>query len=256
MNRLETEKTKIKRLGEICHNLFGTCMKIIEYNSATNIIVEFQDEHMKKIYTTYDNFKIGNLTNLYDKNIFGLGFIGYGQRVSDNMQQFKTWYSMMLRCYDEKNRHKHITYKNCSVYESWYNFQNFIPWYNQNYYQISTCRMCLDKDILYKGNKIYSSENCVFVPNEINALFCKANKIRGNLPIGVSFHKASNKYRASCFTEDKSVHLGLFDNPLDAFNTYKKYKENRIKSIALEYKDKIPVKLYNAMMNYEVEITD
>ena len=33
-------------------------------------------------------------------------------------------------------------------------------------------------------------------------------------------------------------------------------KENEIKLTADQYKDKIPKKLYNAMYNYKVEITD
>ena len=37
---------------------------------------------------------------------------------------------------------------------------------------------------------------------------------------------------------------------------YKKYKEKLIKKIADEYKDEIPIKLYDAMYRYEVEITD
>ena len=34
------------------------------------------------------------------------------------------------------------------------------------------------------------------------------------------------------------------------------FKENYIKQVAEEYKDKIPDKLYEAMYNYKVEITD
>ena len=47
-----------------------------------------------------------------------------------------------------------------------------------------------------------------------------------------------------------------FDTLEEAFNKYKEYKENLIKSFALQYKDKIPNKLYKAMMSYEVLITD
>ena len=42
----------------------------------------------------------------------------------------------------------------------------------------------------------------------------------------------------------------------EAFQAYKQAKEQYIKEVAEEYKDKIPYRLYEAMMNYEVEIDD
>ena len=54
----------------------------------------------------------------------------------------------------------------------------------------------LDKDILIKGNKIYSPDTCCFVPSEINNLFVGCNKSRGSLPIGVTFNKRLKRYVA------------------------------------------------------------
>ena len=42
----------------------------------------------------------------------------------------------------------------------------------------------------------------------------------------------------------------------EAFYSYKQIKEDYIKQMADEYKDKIPRKLYDAMYKWEVEITD
>ena len=53
--------------------------------------------------------------------------------------------------------------------------------------------MCLDKDILYKGNKEYAPDKCIFVPERINKLFLKNDADRGDLPIGVTYHK-NKKY--------------------------------------------------------------
>lgn len=122
--------------------------------------------------------------------------------------------------------------------------------------------MCLDKDILIKGNKIYSSDNCVFVPKSINNLFTKKDVNRGNYPIGVSWHKKSEKYQAQCNifdTEDNKYaykHLGCYNTPKEAFQVYKETKEENIKQVVNYYKDRIPKKLYDAMMGYKVEITD
>ena len=43
----------------------------------------------------------------------------------------------------------------------------------------------LDKDILVKGNKIYSPDTCCFVPKEVNTVFTKRQSKRGDYPIGV-----------------------------------------------------------------------
>lgn len=121
--------------------------------------------------------------------------------------------------------------------------------------------MHLDKDILVKGNKIYSPNTCVFVNRTINNLFTKSNDIRGELPIGVN-KTLNNKYisQISLYNfEDKKKHkitLGRFKTVIEAFNIYKQAKEDNIKRVADYYKDKIPQKLYNAMHNWKIEITD
>ena len=120
--------------------------------------------------------------------------------------------------------------------------------------------MHLDKDILVKHNKIYSPDTCIFVPERINELFVKNNKKRGEYPIGVNPH--GNKFRVKCWLIDpktgksKYKHLGLYDTQEKAFQVYKYYKERNIKEIADYYKEYIPEKLYDALYNYEVEITD
>ena len=54
------------------------------------------------------------------------------------------------------------------------------------------------------------------------------------------------------------VVLGYFNNVIDAFNAYKKAKEKHIKEIAQKNFDNglINEQVYQALMNYEVEITD
>ena len=122
--------------------------------------------------------------------------------------------------------------------------------------------MHLDKDILYKGNKIYSPSTCIFVPNRINTLFTKSNLTRGKYPIGVNIDNKTHKFRARCSIFDNinkkviRVTLGSYNNEIEAFQCYKRFKENYIKEVAEEYKNLIPTKLYEAMYKYEVEITD
>lgn len=260
-------RQKQERLGEIRENTLGCKMKIIKYNARSDIVVEFQDEYKAKINTTYGNFEKGNVKNPYDKEVLGVGYYGQGKyksRGKDGKQTraYTTWKSMLIRCYDPYYLDKHPSYRDCMVCEEWHNFQNFARWFEKNYYEIENEKMCLDKDILYKNNKMYSPETCVFVPQRINKLFTKRQNHRGKYLIGISCHKRDNVLNVSCNIYEngkkKTIHLGSFplNRPFQAFYCYKIFKENYIKQVADEYKDLIPEKLYEAMYNYQVEIND
>ena len=53
-----------------------------------------------------------------------------------------------------------------------------------------------------------------------------------------------------------SSFIGHFDTEIEAFKAYKKVKESRLKDVAELYKDKIDHRVYDALMKYQVEITD
>ena len=167
---------------------------------------------------------------------------------------------MLKRCYSSKFQEKNPSYKGCYVCDNWLYYSNFKKWYDENYYEIDGKILQLDKDILVKGNKVYSPDTCVFVPKFINSLFTKCQNSRGELPIGVHYHKRDKKYVAqlSVCKNGKSTlkSLGYYNTPNEAFEAYKQAKESYIKDVADEYKDRIPVELYKAMYEYEVNIND
>ena len=256
-------KQREERLGEVNYNTSDTLMRIVEYNSATDIIIEFQDEYKAKIHTTYREFKKGGIKNPYHPCVLGVGYYGVGKYKSrgkdgKKTKAYKYWYYMLERCYDPYKLNKHPTYIDCYVCDEWLCFQNFCKWFYENYYEIDGEKMRLDKDILIKGNKVYSPDTCMIVPERINSLFVKCDKSRGEYPIGVNHHKLTNKLQVNCNTLEKYEYLGLFplNKPFQAFTCYKNFKENYIKKIANEYKEFIPKKLYDALYKYEVEIND
>jgi L-amino acid N-acyltransferase YncA len=118
--------------------------------------------------------------------------------------------------------------------------------------------MQLDKDILLKGNKIYGPETCVFVTQELNLTFPVRSKYRGKWPIGVHFSDEKKKFVAHSVVApgEKGKFLGYFKTPEEAFAAYKKCKESLIKIIADQQRLHIPDKLYQALINYRVEIGD
>lgn len=251
---------KINRTGETTYNKFGSLMVINNYISNSNINVYFPEYDWMKFKASYDSFKKGSIKCPYEPRVYGVGYIGEGiYRSSEGGTHTKiylTWKNMLNRCYSNKTHLNSPTYEDCFVVDEWLNFQNFAQWYEENYYEVYNENMALDKDILYKGNRIYSPETCVFVPQKINNLLVKSNNLRGELPIGVCNYN-DDKFISYCSDGNGNcVCLGIFETSLEAFQSYKIYKESIIKMIADEYKNMIPYNLYMSLQEYQVEIHD
>ena len=266
---------KIDRIGETNVSNEGCTMKIVEYNNALDIVIEFQDEHKYRLHTNYQAFKNGVCKNPFFPSVFGHGYLGVDKNSNvPKMSEFKDgkcvhtweynkWQSMLQRCFDNKLKEKHPTYKDTACCERWLCFVNFLEdleILKQEYSWNENEKLNLDKDILHKGNKIYGLENCVLVPQWINILFIKCDAKRGEYPIGVSYHKQRKKYRAFCNINGKLKGLGYYSTPLEAFNAYKIAKEQEIKRVANECilkgfisKDS---RLYKAMISYQIQIDD
>lgn len=164
---------------------------------------------------------------------------------------YKQWSAMLGRCYSGYVHSKQKTYIGCKTCEEWHKFSNFFEWYKLNHID----GYMLDKDILFKGNKLYSPDTCCFVPNDINVMFSHKTNHRV-LPIGVTMDKAKKKYVARINKGHEQEHIGTFNTPEEAFNAYKQEKEAHIKDVANKWKNKIAKNVYEAMMRYEVEVTD
>lgn len=248
------------RVGETNCNSNGIKMTIIEYIDSQNILIEFDDNYKYRKICSYKEFKNGSPSSPYDKKIFGIGYLGEDKKIGiNNNFEYGRWHHILERCYGENITARNITYKDCSVCNEWHNFQNFKKWFDDNYYTVDNERMCIDKDILHKGNKIYSPETCLIVPDNINKLFIRGSSRRGNTPIGVSIYDNVIYARMSKVINGiwTSFTIGNhYDTVEQAFYAYKYEKEKHIKEVADQYKDKIPKRLYDAMYNYIVEITD
>lgn len=168
-------------------------------------------------------------------------------------KEYSLWTSMLERCYNKKLHTMQPTYIGCSVSDNFKSYSYFYEWC-QNQIGFGDCDFSLDKDLIYKGNKEYNENNCVFIPRELNTLILKNKSIRGLLPIGVT--KNGNNFQAQCSYNGVKKHLGTFDTPELAFNAYKTFKEAHIKECAEKYKTTIDSRAYQALMNYEVHIDD
>lgn len=263
ISNIQKEDTT-NRVGMTNLNNEDYLMKIIRYQKASDIDVEFEDGTIVT-NKSYDNFIKGKIRKPYLILGFGKSMSNKNNRLGNyNIKLYGAWRSMIARCYDENELQRFPTYRGCKVCDEWSDYEVFLDWCKDNYYELDEETICLDKDILNKGNKIYSPSTCIFVPKRINNMMTKSNQSRGDYPLGVFYHKASKKFASACTTTSNKIkthkHLGTFNTPEEAFYAYKTFKENYIKQIADEYKekygDKFPQALYDAMYKYEVEITD
>lgn len=254
----------ISRIGEIKCNNQGCQMEIIEDNGSSDIVVEFKDRYNTRIHTQYCNFKSGSVKNPYYPSVYGVGMIGtkYPRSINcKNIREYDIWNNILERSYSPKYKKRQPSYKEVTCCEEWLNYENFYEWLHSQPNFDKWCenkRWAIDKDILNKGNKIYSPENCCLIPQSVNCLFLKREAQRGDLPIGV--RKVGNMFEATCsnpFTK-KNEKLGKYNSIEEAFNVYKRYKEDLIKQVAeIEYKTRnITKECYFAMINYVIEIND
>ena len=266
---------KTDRIGETNVSNEGCVMKIVEYNNCNDIIIQFEDEHKYRVHTQYKHFKNGKCKNPFCPSVYGYGYLGVDKngnvpkaRVLKDGKWCSTWernkWSRMLqRCFDNKLKEKYPTYKDVTCCERWLCFANFLEDFailKNEYNWNEGEKLNLDKDILNKNNKIYSLENCILVPDWVNSLFIKRDARRGDCPIGVSYNKQAKKYQAQCNINGKNTGIGYYSTPEQAFNAYKTAKEQEIKRIANDCVSKGYIaqgsRLYNAMISYQVKITD
>ena len=247
---------KVEYEGKIYpSNRYGD-VEIVEYINSKRAIVRF----INTGYTVEENWSAIRSGYIKDRSVpttCGVGFIDVeGASIGKNMtKEYHLWNNMLNRCYNENILSSNPTYKDCHVSEEWRYLSNFKEWCHQ---QIGFDQdgFHLDKDILIKGNKVYSEDTCCFVPPEINSLITKADRIRGKYPIGIYEDKQAGKFKVRISVVGKQKHIGRYYCEKEAFNAYKKAKETYIKEVANKWKDKIDPRVYEALMNYEVEITD
>lgn len=259
-NEYDINQVKAKQnmlIGTKYTNKLGETATIIGYTNAFNITLKLDNGY---IFTTYKTqLDKHNWQTPYSKVVCGIGYHGVGKYdIKKDKAVYTHWLNLFKRCYandiDYLLNGRLRTYKDCYVCEEWHNFQNFAKWYYDNIWECDQI-LSIDKDILVKGNKIYSPTTCVFVTTQINNLFIKNKNARGKYPIGINKEDDRKSYRVRI----KSKAVGSFPTIEEAFLKYKELKEKDIKNVADLYKSKypqFPQKLYNAMYNYQVDITD
>ena len=144
---------------------------------------------------------------------------------------YSSWHEMMKRGHSQKRKEKKPTYQNVTVCEEWLTFSSFRGWWVEN----NVRNWQLEKDILIKGNLIYSPETCAYVPSYLNTLLIDCAAARGDYPLGVYRVDALNPYRGVCRVGGKQKHLGLFQTPQEAHRAWQIAKIDSIKDSITHY---------------------
>ena len=253
-NRERLAKAKEQYLGKtFSSNNFGDFI-VVDYVNNKNITVEFIATGYQTKTTTKE-INQGKIADRLKPSVFGVGIIGNKYPTTINRKSTKhyiLWKSMLERCFGDNNHKPSISYKSCSISDNFKNYTYFYEWCSE---QVGfNDGFDLDKDLLVKSSKIYSEHNCVFLPKDINKALSTKKSQRGDCLIGV--RKTKNGYQSRCNIHGKNYSLGVFKTEIEAFKAYKQTKENYLKELANKWKGKIDERAYEALMNYQVEITD
>lgn len=172
-------------------------MVVVSYRSASNVTVKFVDTGY--ITTTkLCHVASGCVKDRFCPSVFGAGFIGDGPyKSTKDRKAYQTWCGMLERCYCDKYQSKVPTYVGCSVSSDWLNFQSFASWFYDNYED----GLHIDKDILVRGNKIYSRSTCKFVTAKDNSIHASASSATLVSPSGTT----TNIYNVSGFCRNKGL---------------------------------------------------
>ena len=255
MNNLERKnQSKLKYEGLIVNTKNYGKAVVTCYINKKMVDVMFLNTKNRDYFWMKDIIK-GNIRDNCAKSTLGVGVKGSVSSMcvtGEKHPLYIKWSDMLARCYGAKNKDNYL---DCRVDEDFLDYSKFYAWCeNQTGHNHNT--WCLDKDILVKGNKIYSPETCCFVPHEINTLILNCKKSRGSLPVGVSKTSCGKRYRVRLHIFGKATYLGTYSDDKEAFQVYKVAKQDYIKEVANKWKDQIDSRVYAALINWEISIND
>ena len=249
-------------VGKVCKSKSSGDFKIVKYNNARDVEIQFVNTGFET-FTRLDCVKDGKVKDRLTPSVYGIGVVGtkYSSEVNRvKTKEYVLWTHMLQRCYSDFHKKKYPTYIDCEVSENFKSYEYFYEWcHNQVGFGTDGDGnpFHLDKDLLVKGNKVYSENSCVFIPREINLLLIKREASRGEHLIGVHWCNTKKAFVAQVNKNKGSPEwLGSFNTEIEAFNAYKQAKEEFIKEQANKWKGTIDERAYEALMNYTVEITD
>ena len=183
-------------VGKVCKSTSSGDFKVLKYNDRANVEIRFLNTGYE-VVVRLDHIKSGKVKDPHSPSVCGVGILGTKYLTTINgvkTKEYGLWKDMLTRCYSDTYQKKQPTYEGCEVSEKFKSYEYFYEWCNSQV-GVDVKGFDLDKDLLTKGNKVYSENTSVFIPREINQILVKRTTSRGEHLIGVCWHKT--KYSTS-----------------------------------------------------------
>lgn len=260
MSRINSKYTGSWRISREGYDYFVDSVRVKETgNSYIAEIVWFCGQ---RVEIDLGKISSNNIAYHNHPNYCGVGYHGYGKFKTKingkTTQEFEAWSGMLGRVYpmSESDREKFKSYKGCSVFDEWKNFQKFSEWYTK---QKGYGRRCengrhwsLDKDIIVPGNKVYHPGRCVIIPQKINSFLKRRESSTGLSGVMVK----GDRFQSQCLhpITGKKAHGGTFNSAIEAENSYFEMKNEFAKILAEYWKDDIDIRVYESLMNNDMRL--
>ncbi len=172
-------------------------------------------------------------------------------KILSNTEKHIKHNNMKRRCskyYQLQNPHYDGTY----MWSGWEDnkYDTFFVWLDSNYYEIDgEIQMDIDKDIIKYGNKQYHPDLCLIVPHSINTFYETLEVGKTN----IKYNFKTQKYRVKVTDRKKPIISDNIDTYNEALDVYCDIKQGILFNKAKALKDKVPEKVYNALMNTDIK---
>lgn len=140
----------------------------------------------------------------------------------------QTWSSILRRCYSLYLHKRLPTYVGCEIHPDWVSFMGFRDWMLSQDWEGKH----LDKDLIFRGNKLYGPDTCVFLSQSLNNFTTARAGCRGKYLIGVC--KTRSAFLAQCrnpFTR-RGERLGKFPTEMEAHLAWQAKKHEHALKLA------------------------
>lgn len=156
----------------------------------------------------------------------------------------RTWSSMHKRVVED------ICYvrQNVEICDEWYEFDAFLEWYVENYYEVDGEYVALDKDLFSGYRKLYSPDTCVFLPTKLNTFLVAFLKgYDGIIEFNGTYYVTIKHNFGSGYAEKV---IGNYKSLLVAQEVYRECKTAIFIGMVKEYEGKLPLHIYEKLLTF------